>query len=222
MYLQIITGIDLATYNSNRTLYSYTLRQSIAACMNAVQPNNIIDLVVTASVSSHTISSATSFTTSLRSGASAAAATPAISAAYEVSIHNPSVTYESLSQQLIVSVSIGTFTTILRSFAQENGATGFAAAGSTSVSTQDLLSDDNDGSSKKDGLGAGPIAGIAIGGAAFLGLLYWYKVRADKRNADILREEAEAAAAATGGSSSGAAGAVIETPAVANPMSVQK
>lgn len=212
----MITGIDLATYNSNHTLYSYTLRESIAACMNAVQPNNIIDLVVTATVSSRTASTASS-ASSLRTSASAAAASPAINAAYEVSIHNPTVTYEGLSQQLTTSVSIGTFTTILRSFAQENGATGFSAAASTSVATQDLLADDTDGGSKKKGLGAGPIAGIVLGSVALLGLLYWYKVRADKRNTDILQEEAAAAAAANG-----TAGGAIEAPVVTNPISAQK
>lgn len=189
-----------------------TLRESIAACMNAVQANNIIDLVVTATTSSR----AASF--SLRSGVSADAATPAINAAYEVSIHNPTVTYESLSQQLITSVSIGTFTTILQSFAQESGAMGFATAQSTSVNTQDLLSSDDDGGSKKKGLGAGPIAGIVIGGVALLALLYWYKVRADKRNADILQEEAAAAAAAANGGT----GAGIEAATVANPISAPK
>lgn len=185
--------------------------------MNAVQANNIIDLVVTATTSS---SRTTSF--SLRtsvdasSSATADAATPAINAAYEVSIHNPTVTYESLSQQLVTSVSIGTFTTILRSFAQENGAIGFSSAASTSVSTQDMLSSDDDGGSKKKGLGAGPIAGIVIGGVALLALLYWYKVRADKRNVDILQEEA-AAAAASGGTGTG-----IEAATVANPISAQK
>lgn len=211
----MITGIDLATYNSNHTLYSYTLRESIAACMNAVQPNNIIDLVVTATVSSRTTSALS--TTSLRASASTAATAPAINAAYEVSIHNPTVTYEGLSQQLTTSVSIGTFTTILRSFAQENGATGFSAAASTSVATQDLLADDTDGGSKKKGLGAGPIAGIVLGGVALLGLLYWYKVRADKRNADILQEEAAAAAAANG-----TAGGAVEASVVTNPISAQK
>jgi len=185
--------------------------------MNAVQANNIIDLVVTATTSSRTASFSLRTSATATSSVSANAATPAINAAYEVSIHNPTVTYDSLSQQLITSVSIGTFTTILQSFAQENGAIGFASASSTSVSTQDLLSSDDDGGSKKNGLGAGPIAGIVIGGVAFLALLYWYKVRADKRNADILQEEAAAAAAAAGGT-----GAGIEAATVANPMSTPK
>ena len=163
----MINGVDLNTYNSNVTSYSNTLKMSIASCMSDVSPSNIINLVVTDVASSSIMQ---------RMGASLLASSGSINTVYDVSVRDPSLSYNSLSSQLSTAVSDGTFTSNLQTYSTSTGATGFATASSTSVTTADLL--DDDGGSDDKSLSAGAIAGIAIGCAAFMALLgaavYYY------------------------------------------------
>jgi len=167
--------------------------------MNGVQPNNVVDLVVTAVPSAQTAA--------LPRLRAVLATSAAISTTYEVSVYGSTLSYEILSQQLTDSVNIGTFTSILHSFALENGAMGFATASSNSVSTQDLQA--TGGDDTKKGLNAGEIAGIVVGSVALIALMLFCKHRADKRSA-----EAEGDGGAT-------AAPAVEVP-VANPLAQQK
>lgn len=160
--LQVITGIDLATYNSNVTAYSLTLRQSIAACMAGVSSANIINLVVTegASSSVHHQSNQKAVLSS----------TSQIHTAYDVSVRDASLSYSSLSSQLSTAVESGQFDTYLTDFAQQTGAVGFVDATSTTVTTEDLEPSDDD-DDKKTGFTSGEIAGVVVGSLAVLLIL---------------------------------------------------
>lgn len=127
--------------------------------MTGVSSSNIINLVVTGISSSGV--GATSAQRALASSAQ-------ISASYQVSVRDATLSYGSLSQQLTSAVQSGQFDTYLAAYGQQTGATGFVGATSTSVTTEDLEDTGND---DKKGFSAGEIAGIVIGSLAVVLIL---------------------------------------------------
>lgn len=127
---------------------------SIAKCMTGVKGQDITQLVVTdttASVSQKLRSSLGHRDNVLSSS---------ITTSYVVTSTDSAQSYDGLSTQLQDAVSVGSFDTYLHNAAAASGATGFASATSSSVTTTDDLDSGSDG---KKGLSAGAIAGIVIG-----------------------------------------------------------
>lgn len=160
----MINGIDLATFNSAYDTYAAALKLSIAACMSNVAESNIVNLVVTAPANSK-----------VRGQVASLAASSSISTSYQVSVHDPSQTYSSLSSQLSNAVSGGTFTVLLQSYGTSTGATGFQQASSDSVSTSDLVgSSGNDDDSLSGGAIAGIVIGVLVGVLLLAGIIYYF------------------------------------------------
>jgi hypothetical protein len=127
---QIINNIALNEFDVDVSKYTETLQKVIAACMDGVEPEEIINIVVesvTASVER------VSGQRALQEG------TDAISVSYEVQVDDPTKTFEMLSEELTTSVETGEFNTIMAETATETGATGLVDTTSDGVVIQDLL-----------------------------------------------------------------------------------
>ena len=107
--------------------YTATLKKVIAACMDGVQPEDIINLVVTEFIGA-------------ASSGRALQESDAINVVYEV-LGGSSQSFEDLSAQLTDAVTSGEFTTILQQDATEDGSTGLEDATSTEVSTSESPED---------------------------------------------------------------------------------
>lgn len=181
---QVISGISLDTYNSNPTLYGNTLKETIAASMVGVLPENILNLVVTSAPTTaveqmtvgvangvDSLLKAASVRTSLRSSLRTVLSTSAISISYTVQV-TTQLTEADLVGQLESSVDSGVFTEMLQTNAANNGATGLEDASSSSI---EVTTDNGGGGSS--GLSDGAIAGIVIGaiaGVAIIGAIIYY------------------------------------------------
>ena len=121
--LQVINNIALSEFNVDISQYTATLKKVIAACMDGVEPEDIINMVVTEYLPS----------ASARSGL-ALQESDAINVAYEV-LGGDTLSFETLSAELIDAVTSGEFTTILQQDATEDGSTGLEDATSSEVTT---------------------------------------------------------------------------------------
>ena len=175
---QGINGISLATYDSDPTLYAYTLSQAIAATMIGVDASAVQNLDATDSSTYTAITDITlSFLPALpyhnqqqeqRHGGLRSLATSAILIEYNVatvSIYSS----EDLQSQFLVSIDNGDFDTYLQSYATANSATGLgnATTGYIYVIGEAIYFDDD----FNDDLSVGAIVGISIGGVVFLALV---------------------------------------------------
>ena len=102
--------------------YTATLKKVIAACMDGVEPEDIINMVVT------------EYLPSAASAGRALQESDAINVAYEV-MGDDTQSYDTLSAELIDAVTSGEFTTILQQDATEDGSTGLEDAESSEVTT---------------------------------------------------------------------------------------
>jgi hypothetical protein len=102
----------------------------------------------------------------------------AILTSYVVRTSNTSLSYSSLSAQLVNAVNTGTFNTILSTNAQVSGATALEGCTSSPVTTVPI--DTSSSSDSADSLSGGAIAGIVIGvvvGVALIAaVIYYYLV----------------------------------------------
>jgi hypothetical protein len=143
---QIISGIDLATYNTDLATNEETLKTSIASCMTGVSPTNIINLVVIAG-SRRRLSNHNDI-----------ALMSSVSAAYTVSVTGAGLSYDTLSTELKTSVEGGQFNIYLHDTAILYGATDLSTASSSTVNTINKTPS----SSSSSSLSGGAIAGIVI------------------------------------------------------------
>lgn len=105
----------------------------------------------------------------------------AILTSYVVRTSNASLTYTSLSAQLVNAVNSGTFNTILSTNAQASGATALEGCTSSPVVTVPIDTSSSSGSSNT--LSDGAIAGIVIGAVVGVGLIaavVYYAVNNEK------------------------------------------
>jgi ABC-type Na+ efflux pump permease subunit len=128
--VQIINNIALTEFDTDISKYTATLKDVIAACMDGVEPEDIINIVITSVTGSNEAGRR-----ALQEGESA------IMAAYEVQSDDSTETYENLSTQLMEAVTSGEFDTIMGQTATENGATDLEDATSDSVTTSSTTTD---------------------------------------------------------------------------------
>lgn len=133
--------------------------------MTGVSSSNILNLQVTGVASAAARQDTTLFVHTLRLASSSQ-----VNAAYEVSVHDASLSYDSLSQELSTAVESGQFDTYLSTYGAQTGAVGFVGATSTAVTTDNEES--GDGNDDKNGFTSGEIAGIVIGSVAVLLVLF--------------------------------------------------
>jgi hypothetical protein len=153
--LQQIDGIDLTTYNQDPTTNENVLKISIAECMTGVSSDNIQSWSVAGTRRRLMGTSGAEVDITMHISTSASF----ITATYVVSVTNSILNYNELSAQLTQAIKSGDFNTILTEEAKQYGATSLETASSSSISTQNLLTNSSSGSS---GLSAGAIAGIVI------------------------------------------------------------
>jgi hypothetical protein len=127
---QIINNIALNEFDVDVSKYTETLQKVIAACMDGVEPEEIINIVVESVTAS---GERVSGQRALQEGGDA------ISVSYEVQVDDPTKTFEMLSEELTTSVETGEFNTIMAETATETGATGLVDTTSDGVAIQDLL-----------------------------------------------------------------------------------
>jgi hypothetical protein len=159
---QIINNIALNEFDTDVSLYTSTLKQVISACMDGVEPTEIVELVVT-SLTSQVVPA------ELRGAALPQdSITKAIKAAYKVQVESATDTFDTLSAELQDAVESGDFNTYLSTFGNSTGAVYFVGATSNAVTITNLLVDDN--SDSNNGLSGGAIAGIVIAVLAVVAL----------------------------------------------------
>jgi hypothetical protein len=185
------------------SLYTATLKDVIAACMDGVSPEEIVDMVVKDVTSSAVAASL------LRGGDVAVQTSGSIRVTYTVTVTvTDDGTYDTLSSELVSAVNSGEFNDYLTEYGSSTGAVYYIGATSNSVTITNVNANDDD-SSDGAGLSGGAIAGIVIGVLAFVALLgavgysqYQRKhVRSDLKAALIV-DPAHVTAAPVGGSSS--------------------
>jgi hypothetical protein len=199
---QIINNIALNEFDTDVSLYTATLKDVIAACMDGVSPEEIIDMVVEDVTSSAVAASL------LRGADVTVQSSSSIRVTYTVTVTvTDDGTYGTLSSELVDAVNSGEFNDYLDEYGNSTGAVYLVGATSNSVTITNI--NVNDDSSDGSGLSGGAIAGIVIGVLAFLALLgavgyYQFQrkhVRSDLKAALIV-DPAHVTAAPVGGSSS--------------------
>lgn len=162
--VQTVSGISITQFNTNPTLYTTTLKQSIAATMDGVTENDFSSFVVTAGN--------TRVSSGLRRAfSSRRLQTSSIVATYTVQTTSL-LTAEDLEDQLTNAVTSGDFNSILQTTAAINNATDLENATSESVEVESA-----DGGSSNDDLSGGAIAGIVIGvvvGTVLIAMIIYY------------------------------------------------
>jgi hypothetical protein len=186
---QVIDGISLSTFNSS---YNYTLAlaASIADTMVGVTASDIYALEVTNSVSSSVLMKA--LKKAKKQGAKAlltvhakrteASSGTAVSASYDIYVieTSSSLSYSSLSSQLVAGVTSGAFNSYLNNNSVIYGASGLAGCTSSSVSTINFVTSEP---TMQPTIRGGAIAAIVIGvlvaiGSIAFGIYYYmYQVR---------------------------------------------
>lgn len=144
-------------------VYSKTLKQSIAACVSGATEDSVTNLVVSAGSSSSVTTVVTILVTKR------ILATSSIVATYTVTVTGTTKSSSALAGELNTAVTSGTFDNNLHTYAQDNGATGFETATSTSIDVE--YNNDDDSSSGGPALSVGAIVGITIGCVAFVVLV---------------------------------------------------
>ncbi len=191
---QSISGISFDTYNDNPSLYESVLKQTIADCLNGINPDDITNLVVTeASSSRRLVAKSLSMMVPLQLRGESTGVhhqhrrhlqADAIRTRYVIRSSNSTLTYETLSTQLASAVSTGAFDTILSENAEDAGASELVGCQSSEVSTAPIHRS-SDGRSSDGGLSGGAIAGIVIGclvgvGLIITGVVLWISRRSKK------------------------------------------
>eukprot|EP00598_Pedospumella_elongata_P010610 CAMPEP_0185014970 /NCGR_PEP_ID=MMETSP1098-20130426/99589_1 /TAXON_ID=89044 /ORGANISM="Spumella elongata, Strain CCAP 955/1" /LENGTH=587 /DNA_ID=CAMNT_0027544079 /DNA_START=92 /DNA_END=1856 /DNA_ORIENTATION=- len=164
---QAIRGIDATTFNANPA-NAEVFTQTVAGAMSGVAPTDILNLVVTDDDGSVVdddddnnvrrrlrVEPAPESARLLLTGSSAT-----IIASYTVSTISV-YSVDQLAKELRISVTSGAFTTDLNDNAAANGNSDLGSASSNSFHSDD-----------KETLSTGAIVGIAIGGFAFLVLVF--------------------------------------------------
>jgi hypothetical protein len=119
-------------FNVDVSQYTATLKKVIAACMDGVEPEEIIQMVVTSFTST---GERVTGLRALQEGGDA------ISVSYEVQVDDSSASFESLSTELVQAVTTGEFDTILQETATEDGSVALEDGTSDTVTVEDLLPD---------------------------------------------------------------------------------
>ncbi len=125
VFAQIINNIALSEFDVDVSQYTATLKKVIAACMDGVEPEDIINMVVSEYLPSSSNSA---------SSGRALQESDAIEVAYEV-LGDDTMSFETLSAELTDAVTSGEFTTILQQDATEDGSVGLEDATSSEVTT---------------------------------------------------------------------------------------
>lgn len=162
--LQIIIGVDPSTYNSNQALFSNTLKTSIAMCMEGVDSRDILNLVITATSGNVAHTAAVDVAQSLRNKISTLTSS-SMNAAYQVSVVNPALSFDSLSAELTNAVTSGQFTTYLQNISAQTGATALQSASCSFVTTTNLIVTT---SNPKSNSNVDLIVSIVVGFVAFI------------------------------------------------------
>eukprot|EP01036_Dinobryon_divergens_P025728 gene25728-34305_t len=177
---QVISGLSSATYYSDQSRYSLTLRATIASCMTGLTASNVAIVNVTDALAPSSrrglkIVASSPLAASLGTSIAPAAAGPAsegIATTYIVSVASQ-YSVDDLQSQLSTSTTNGLFNKQLTSFAQKYDAAAFVNATSKALiifttaptrapSAAPVASTLSSPSSSDHGLGAGPIAGLVI------------------------------------------------------------
>jgi hypothetical protein len=119
-------------FNVDVSQYTATLKKVIAACMDGVEPEEIIQMVVTSFTST---GERVTGLRALQEGGDA------ISVSYEVQVDDSSASFESLSKELVEAVTTGEFDTILQETATEDGSVALEDGTSDTITVEDLLPD---------------------------------------------------------------------------------
>jgi CheY-specific phosphatase CheX len=124
--------VVMEEFNVDISKYTATLKQVIAACMDGVEPEEIINMVISSVTAS---GERVTGQRALQEGGDS------INVSYEVQTNGEDMSYSSLSEQLTTAVTSGEFDTIMGQTATENGATGLDEATSDTVTTQPASED---------------------------------------------------------------------------------
>ncbi len=141
------------------------MKQTIADCMDGIEPEDITDMVVESGQRRLLYSDYAVRLLHLRSETkqnnnNRKLEDDSIITSYIIRSSDPALTYETLTSQLTAAVSSGTFDSLLTTNAENAGATELVGCETSDITTENV--DMSDESSDK-GLSAGAIAGIVIG-----------------------------------------------------------
>eukprot|EP01032_Pedospumella_encystans_P018563 gene18563-21127_t len=191
---QIITGLDLFTYEQDEEAHSYTLKQTLAQVMSGLSMDDIVEVAITDVPASARTSSAAKTATPQAAHTSMGAAksahddrqvlnaaphhgaahlralqtttsSSAVKASFKVLSYS-AYNARQLVTQLQQSLVSGEFTTLLQSNAYSNSASGFETASSSSLDSNDAY-----GGGHETVLTVGDIIGIAIAGLVVMLLM---------------------------------------------------
>jgi hypothetical protein len=157
---------------SNQTAYQSTLVNAIAACMEGIDANNILNLVVSSDDGRRKLRSSQS----KRQGWIPFISTTddAIDASYVVSTTEVGVTYSSLTSELNTNIANGDFSGYLTFYSGVYSTPGFVnVTSSAAVTSNNLASSSNNSSGLQDGAIAGVVVGGFAGVVILIALGYW-------------------------------------------------
>jgi hypothetical protein len=97
--------------------------------------------------------------------------TDATSFTWYLFVHDSSLTYNDLKNEIVTAVANGEFDAAMHSYATTNGATGMTTATSSSVTVTDPSNDDSNSSNNGNKLSLGALIGIIVGGTVFVMVL---------------------------------------------------
>ncbi len=148
---QIINNIALNEFDTDVSLYTATLKDVIAACMDGVSPEEIIDMVVEDVTSSAVAASL------LRGGDVTVQSSGSIRVTYTVTVTvTDDGTYGTLSSELVDAVNNGEFNDYLDEYGNSTGAVYLVGATSNSVTITNInANDDNSDGSGLRAIGVG-------------------------------------------------------------------
>ena len=165
--------MTMEAYQTQKVQCNLTIQHTVAASMNGVMPERVTEIEVKEASGS-------------KSGNMRALATPSIPLPvllkYKVTVYDPVLSAEVLTQQLIAKVQSGEMDNAFRTFAVMFNATRLENGTFTEPSVTVLNKVDHE-----DAITNGELAGVVIGGFTFLVLLtfgVWLLVRRLRRDED--------------------------------------